>query len=206
MSFTIHTGVEDVMDNDQLIIDLTERVEAIMAQREEEEVESMDLEHLRQRLVDQVHEQRNDVAELRQELLRQVEMSREAPVKRPYFDVIMDQVKAIQARYPKRLLCGSVALMLYGVIEKRSGGDIDFVAYEKKIIPNEHLSLQCSSPYKHCLFLGSYVKKGRTIDGIRLQDLGQIIFWKRTYGRKKDIKDLKNYLDNQFIKEGEFII
>ncbi|GAH74798.1 unnamed protein product [marine sediment metagenome] len=188
MSFTIHTGIEDVMDNDQLITDLTERVEAIMAQREEEEVDM-------------------DMDELRQELLRQVEMSREAPVKkRPYFEVIMDQVKAIQARYPKRLLCGSVALMLYGVIEKRSGGDIDFVAYEKKIIPNEHLSLQCRSPYKHCLFLGSYVKKGITIDGIRLQDLGQIIFWKRTYGRKKDIKDLKKYLDNQFIKEDEFII
>lgn len=116
------------------------------------------------------------------------------------------QAQRIQRRYPKKLLCGSLALYLYGVIKRDTFGDIDFVAYEKNVIPKEYISLKCSKPNKHCLFLSADVREGKTIRGLKLQDIDQLIYWKTQFGRDSDKEDLQAYLDSQFIKEDEFLI
>lgn len=113
---------------------------------------------------------------------------------------------AIQTRFPRRLLCGSLALILYAAIPKRRIGDLDFVSYEVNVKDNEYVSLKCSNPHKHCLFLSSSVKEGETIHGLKLQNLDQIIYWKKKFGRERDLKDLENYTKNQYFKEEEFLI
>lgn len=197
MSFTIHKGIEDVEGEIVSILDNAEITEFVNDYHNEAQEEA------REEIIWEARRHLEGFADTRiypSSSASSTSISKSSS----YFDIIMSKVKAIQKKYPKRLLCGSVALMMYGVMDKRSGGDIDFVAFENKIVPNEHLSLKCSSPYKHCLFLGAYIKEGETIDGVRLQDIDQIIFWKKSYGRKKDIKDLEKYFGNQFIKEDEF--
>jgi hypothetical protein len=197
MSFTIHKGIEDVEGETMSI--LTESVNEITEFVNDYHNEAQ--EEAREEIIWEARRHLEGFADTR---IYPSSSASSISKSSSYFDIIMSKVKAIQKKYPKRLLCGSVALMLYGVMDKRSGGDIDFVAFENKIVPNEHLSLKCSSPHKHCLFLGAYIKEGETIDGVRLQDIDQIIFWKKSYGRKKDIKDLEKYFGNQFIKEDEF--
>lgn len=124
----------------------------------------------------------------------------------PSFRRCLSRAKQIQERFPNRFLCGGLALKLYGIIERETFGDLDFVALEKKVKDNEYISLKCKSPYIHCLFLGNYVKKGDMVRGIRLQNLDQIIHWKIQFGRNKDMDDLKKYLDSQYFKEEEFLI
>ena len=50
------------------------------------------------------------------------------------------------------------------------------------------------------------MKKGKTIEGVILQDLDQIVQWKLKFGRNKDKDDLKDYLDGQYFTEEEFLI
>jgi len=116
----------------------------------------------------------------------------------------MRKSRKIQKRWPKRLLCGGVALYLYGVIKRERFSDLDFVSYESNVVDNECVSLECSKPYTHCLFLSPDVEPGSVIDGIRLQKLDQILYWKMRYDRPKDQKDLKDYLDKQFLKADDF--
>jgi len=112
----------------------------------------------------------------------------------------------IQNKFPRRLLCGSLALMLYEAIPKRKIGDLDFVSYEVNVKDDEVVSLKCSTPHKHCLFLSSSVKEGETIHGLKLQNLDQMIYWKKKYGRERDLKDLEGYMKSQYFKEEEFLI
>jgi hypothetical protein len=111
----------------------------------------------------------------------------------------IELVKKVQANFPKRLLCGSLALLLYGVMPPRKINDLDFVILEKNVKEGEVISLKCASPTEHCLFLSSDVKYGKEINGIHLQDLDQIVYWKKKYHRPKDMKDLETYFKNQFI-------
>lgn len=112
----------------------------------------------------------------------------------------------IQNKFPRRLLCGSLALILYTAIPERRIGDLDFVSYEVNVKDDEVVSLKCSTPHKHCLFLSSSVKEGETIHGLKLQNLDQIIYWKKKFGRERDLKDLENYTKSQYFKEEEFLI
>lgn len=116
----------------------------------------------------------------------------------------MRKTRKIQKRWPKRYLCGGLALYLYGVIKRDKFSDIDFVSFEENVVDNECVSLECSKPYKHCLFLSPDVEMGSVVEGIRLQKLDQIIYWKMRYNRPKDQKDLKEYLDKQFLKDDDF--
>lgn len=141
-----------------------------------------------------------DIQELQQNY-REAKLSNKST-----FATALVQARTIQRKFPNRLLCGGLALKLYGVIDREFFGDIDFVSLEEKVVPKEYITLKCKSPHKHCLFLASYVKEGKTIEDIKLQDLDQIIFWKMKFGREKDIKDLKKYHESQFITEEEFII
>jgi len=112
----------------------------------------------------------------------------------------------IQNKFPRRLLCGSLALILYKAIPERRIGDLDFVSYEVNVKENETVSLKCSTPHKHCLFLSSSVKEGETIHGLKLQNLDQMIYWKKKYGREQDLKDLEGYMKSQYFTEEEFLI
>jgi hypothetical protein len=127
-------------------------------------------------------------------------------VKSFFLDKAINQAKSIQAKHPNRLLCGGLALKLYGVIERTSFSDLDFIALEKSVKDKEYISLKCATPHIHCLFLGSYVEEGETIDGLVLQDLDQIIYHKMLLGRDKDIEDLKAYHERDFFTEEEFIV
>jgi hypothetical protein len=123
-----------------------------------------------------------------------------------YITEAMRIARKIQKKYPKKIICGGLALHLYKVIERVKFSDVDFVAYEKNVVPGECISLTCTKPYPHCLFLSSDLRVGETIEGLKLQALDQIIHWKMRYGRKKDLEDLKKYQDSQFFNEEEFII
>lgn len=114
------------------------------------------------------------------------------------------KAKRIQLDHPKRLLCGGLALNLYGVIKRDTFSDLDFVTYEWRVVDNEVISMTSSKPYLHCLFLSPEIEEGKTIEGLRLQDLKQILYWKQRYGRDKDKKDLEAYLAKQFLKEEDF--
>lgn len=120
-----------------------------------------------------------------------------------YIDA-MTKARAIQERHPKRLLCGGLALRLYGVLKRDKFSDLDFVTYEWRVVDNEVISMTSSQPYLHCLFLSAEVEEGKTIHGLKLQNLKQILYWKQRYGRDKDKKDLQEYLAKQFFKEEDF--
>ena len=130
----------------------------------------------------------------------------ETTIKGFFFDKVINQAKEIQLKHKNRLLCGGLALKLYGVIDRTSFSDIDFIAMEKSVKDHEYISLKCATPHKHCLFLGSYVKEGAKIEDLVLQDLDQIIYHKMLLGRDKDIEDLKAYHERDFFKEEEFIV
>ena len=114
-------------------------------------------------------------------------------------EAILTKIKMIQNRYPKRWLCGSMALILYDAIYPRRIHDLDFVMFNEKVVDGEAITLEFIKPFSHCLFLSSDAKIGEKIKGVRLQDLDQILYWKKIFGRDKDIKDLKKYDDSQFI-------
>ena len=112
--------------------------------------------------------------------------------------IVLRQAIDIQKKHKNRLLCGGLALKLYGVIDRTIFSDIDFIAMEKSVKDEEYISLKCATPHAHCLFLASYVKEGAKINGLVLQDLDQIIYHKMKLGRDKDIEDLKVYHERDF--------
>lgn len=134
------------------------------------------------------------------------EKKKEFPKKDLFITKAIRQARRVQKIHPKRLLCGGLALKLYGVIQREKFSDIDFVTLEQNVVSGEYISLECSNPFAHCLFLSADVVEGETIQGLRLQALDQIIYWKTKWARDKDLEDLKKYKEKQFLTEEEFII
>ena len=134
------------------------------------------------------------------------EKKKEFPKKNLFITKAIRHARRVQRKHPKRLLCGGLALKLYGVLQREKFSDIDFVTLEENVVRGEYISLECSNPFAHCLFLSADVREGETIQGLRLQALDQIIYWKLKWARDKDLEDLKKYQDEQFLKEEEFII
>lgn len=127
-------------------------------------------------------------------------------------------IKELQRNNPDLLLCGSVALILSGLLPKRNVSDIDFVCSDKHMRKiRRNLSLR-SDPYNdlndgynsystyitvggwYCkinvLFFkddtqlrSDHLKSNNTM--IKHQDLQDIINWKKKYNRPKDLKDLE---------------
>ena len=117
----------------------------------------------------------------------------------------MSKAQDIQGMYPDRLLCGSVALMLAGIINKRQSHDLDFVSTEPPSdktlasgmdyavdATHSYVHYFCKFPHEHCLFVLQEVSSGGVFQGVEIQDPDDIVFWKRKFGRPKDIEDLKN--------------
>jgi len=127
-------------------------------------------------------------------------------VKDLFYGKALHQARQIQEKHKNRLLCGGLALKLYGIIDRTSFSDLDFIAMDQAVKDKEYISLKCATPFKHCLFLASYVKEGSKISGLVLQDLDQIIYHKMLLGRAKDIEDLKAYHERGFFTEEEFIV
>lgn len=117
------------------------------------------------------------------------------------------EVKLLQKDHPDWYLCGSVELILLGILDKREVHDIDFSvdvdkfeAYELLGKDNDCLppSLQsieddqgryvniramCDPPC--CLFIMGEHKGGFYHDGILCQDVKESLFWKQEMGRDK---------------------
>ena len=134
------------------------------------------------------------------------EKKKEFPKKDLFITKAIRQARRVQKIHPKRLLCGGLALKLYGVIQREKFSDIDFVTLEQNVVSGEYISLECSNPFAHCLFLSADVREGETYQGLRLQALDQILYWKTKWARDKDLEDLKKYKEKQFLTEEEFII
>ena len=152
----------------------------------------------------EVHRQ-TGVGEWNEEAMGDFNYNDEKHNERIFFTEAMRHARKIQKQFPKKILCGGLALRLYGVIERDWFGDIDFVSFEPNVVDGEVISLKCSKPFDHCLFLSSDLDPSSygVTEGLKLQDLEQILYWKQKYNRKKDKEDLKKYLDSQFLKEDD---
>lgn len=123
----------------------------------------------------------------------------------------LEYVRKIQKIHSDYLLCGSLALVLYGVLDFNEKQDVDFVS--KDIGDGIYLSHMQGSEtciddnrYKHyfckegdcsyCLFENKALSVGRTICDIRLQSFDQILFWKNEFGRDKDKTQLSEINKN----------
>jgi hypothetical protein len=109
--------------------------------------------------------------------------------------------RVIQQARSANCLCGSLALMLADRIPKREVHDLDFVTNKdvgapESIIYASHCydgyaHYQIGEPHFHCLFYLPDLEYGPVIDGFQLQSIKQIIFWKKQFGRVKDLEDIK---------------
>lgn len=129
-------------------------------------------------------------------------------------------INELQVQLPQLVLCGSVALMLHDLLDRRNPSDIDFVLTEKDI-PYFALSLRedkylGNDNYRsfHCKYLRSgksyslnlLVFTDDTVintevfkygdNNILAQKVDDILFWKKDYDRKKDRDDLDNIANN----------
>lgn len=116
--------------------------------------------------------------------------------------------KKVMNRHPDYILCGSVALILAGVLPERDVGDVDFIvpkdnftktmiedlaykgtnikmgykAYIERIAMFEH--------YNIFMFDNTEKIKTKVIGGLTIQDPENILKFKNLYARDKDLKDL----------------
>jgi len=129
-------------------------------------------------------------------------------------DDIINRIIAFQQQYPKAVLCGSAALILSGILPYRKMSDIDFILNIKDF--NNNLRSTFSyDPYSNeddgyksysktingikfniLVFDDSYTintKKHTLSQGeIKLENINDILYWKKKYNRPKDQKDLEN--------------
>lgn len=139
-------------------------------------------------------------------------------------------VKNLQESNPQLILCGSLALILAGVMEKREINDIDFVLNErdrKSICNILYIMPDCYATNKQDKYVSYHgmsdsrnmyytyninllvfdddVKLNSeivTVDNhkINIQDLDTMLHYKKKYNRTKDIKDLDN-IANKCLEE-----
>ena len=113
-----------------------------------------------------------------------------------------------QTENPDWLVCGSLALMASGHMLKVDVSDIDFVSnrcpnqihYNGNIYPKSNEG----HPYYHfepanriCLFVfpteTHQIKvEPRRFHGLKLQNIENVLYWKKIFNRKKDREDLVN--------------
>lgn len=125
----------------------------------------------------------------------------------------LEDVKILQKQFPELCLCGSLALYLYGVLDVDNVNDIDMSydrrnycgAYQKgngKVYIRDEQNryihrYACYGPIEFCLFEVKELRQHEIqIDGIRLQALEQVLFWKYEFDRKKDRETLKKLNKN----------
>jgi hypothetical protein len=132
-------------------------------------------------------------------------------------DVAVDRAKRVQRDQPRKLLCGSLALHLYGYINKKIIHDLDFCMTSDDYVGTGNFDSYYHDtggcilwrhfnkvfPVNHCLFVhnvSSFVL-GANIEvlyGLKCQSLHQIIHWKKIFNRDKDATDLVYLPDELF--------
>lgn len=130
------------------------------------------------------------------------------------FEEALEYAKKIQEENPDYLLCGSLALILYNKIPKRDVTDLDFVHQGKIKRSYQYVNgrkfkrTKYLNP-KRCVFKLEKVNKGKTIKGLHLQNLDDILFFKNEFSkkRKKDEKDMNNMSKiDLYLSDDEFSI
>jgi len=124
-----------------------------------------------------------------------------------------------QRKFPRWYVCGSLALMVAGHIPIRRMADVDFCTSDVFIsargggIPGLHratfhLNLtDHEKNYYHladekegwCLFIHKELKiEHGTFQGLHLQKIEDVLYWKRQFNRDKDLVDLQLLPDELF--------
>lgn len=134
---------------------------------------------------------------------------------------VVHLIKHIQSINPNLRLCGSAALILAGVLEERSVGDLDFALNSRDFklsmgifhdLHKDYYANQSNDKYKS--FHATYWRAGESVvvnllvfnddivldkstvkysdTDIIIQEIDTILKWKKKYNRIKDIKDLDN--------------
>jgi len=118
--------------------------------------------------------------------------------------------RTLQITYPRWHLCGSLALMVTGHIPIRRMSDIDFCTDDVLSIPGMHRARYKTNHdenYYHvadeeagwCLFIHRKLRiEHGTFQGLRLQKIEDILYWKRQFNRDKDLVDLNLLEDELF--------
>ena len=121
--------------------------------------------------------------------------------------------KEIIKMHPQYLLCGSTALIIGGKIPSRDVHDLDFccgISHIHEVKPLRFLrddgyhihhydgydtyKIDVDGPYNY--YYNVFVHKdpkylyAQIVNGIQCQSLDQILFWKKSFGRSKDKKDM----------------
>jgi hypothetical protein len=137
------------------------------------------------------------------------------------FKTALEIAKQVKEQNPEYILCGSVALILAGVIPEREVGDIDFIAPSgyvneslQKVMDNypseqtptvktgyttykDNIGAYYYNVYKH-------VKgkiKTQVVNGIKIQKVEDILKYKKQYARPKDIYDLTSRMRRYYFNE-----
>jgi len=132
----------------------------------------------------------------------------------------VDLARSYQTKYPEWLVCGSLALMLSGHMAVRRLSDIDFVTRDFFSIPKferlyrtEYKALNMPPEkdikYYHvssndgwCLFVHQNVTHAPGFyQHLRLQNIQEVLYWKRIFNREKDRVDLSSqYLPEELFE------
>ena len=141
----------------------------------------------------------------------------------PYNIAIM-LARFIQGQNPHFKLCGSLALMLHGLLLKDKVHDLDFDTSQCVKVPKDCMQTKQTSrsirnqeynyicygftykvdclSIKYDVFYYPELECGITVDGLQLQSAEQIIFFKRQFNRPKDqemLSKIDTALDNMLL-------
>jgi hypothetical protein len=132
-------------------------------------------------------------------------------------NALIEAVEQIQTKYPQLILCGSVALMLQDLLDRRNPSDIDFVVTHQNL-PSiwamtedayagndkyrsfyfHHRNKLFGKTFKInvLVFEDDYIIKSEVVNchgkSFTMEDVDEILRWKKDYGRDKDLKDIEN--------------
>jgi hypothetical protein len=124
------------------------------------------------------------------------------------YDFMLDIAKKIIKRNPDYILCGSLGLILLGVLPERLVGDIDFICPKNKFNtsletyggygPLDNGGYLCykitqDGGYYYNVFVFDDPKFTMTIEkqGLQVQIPEQMLYFKSKYARKQDLEDIK---------------
>jgi hypothetical protein len=121
-----------------------------------------------------------------------------------YDDAIAIAIK-MQVKHPEWLLCGSLGIMLAGYMKIGQVSDIDFVTSSfpegVKFIPHKYHKMETNTSYYHFEYdeyvdLFVHTKPLRSSgkyyypNGLRVQRVKDMLWWKKHFNRDKDKNDL----------------
>lgn len=131
------------------------------------------------------------------------------------YKIAIEFTKIIQGLNPDYVPCGSLALMVAGLLPKGEVHDLDFASPKFVKAPSTNIrqtsrairnqqapyicygfeyKVDCMS-FHYDVFYYPECEDGITVDGIKMQSLEQILHWKRRFNRPKD-QEMLSKIDN----------